>query len=538
MIRFNTGWRTRYGEIISVLIKYGFGDILARLPLKFHLFPRPSSRPWRHVSRYERLRLACEELGPTFIKLGQILSTRPDLIPPEMAKELAKLQDTAPPFPFPAARQMIEEDLGPLDSIFSSIEENPVAAASIAQVHRAILTTGEKVAVKIQRPGIRKVVEEDISILRHLARLMERYVEEAAFYRPTQIVEEFARTIREELTFTVEAAYAERFRWTFRDWKEVYVPSVFRQATSDRILTMEYVEGIKVSELEVLDRSGYDRKLIARRGCEIILEQIFTHGFFHADPHPGNILILPDHVICFLDFGMMGYLDENAKDTLTDALIAYIERDAKAMAQAILKMTQYEEEPIYASLTRDVNTFMNLHLYKPIKQIRIMDIRHDLLELAYTHRLHLYPNYFFMLKALSQFESIGLSLDPDFDFPARIKPFVERLAEKRIWEKWSREILNTLDMLKSLPSDLHQTLRQINRGKLGLQIEQKGLEQTINELSRAANRLVMSLILSALILASSILTAMNQPILGIVGFSFAAIIGLGLLVSTFRSHSP
>ncbi|HOJ51972.1 MAG TPA: AarF/UbiB family protein [Syntrophales bacterium] len=542
LLRHERAIGSRLREIAYVLIKYGFGDIVSRLKLGGYLAlglklltikRTPLLKP---LSRHERIRLACEELGPTFIKLGQILSTRPDLIPLELARELTRLQDTAAPFPGDDAKRIVEEDLGPPDSIFSSFEEIPIAAASIAQVHRARLVTGEEVAVKIQRPGIRKIIEEDISILYELAQLLERHIEEVAFFRPTQIIDEFARTIREELTFTIEAAHAERFRLMFEGRQDVYTPRIFRQLSTERLLTMEYVEGIKISEVEALKRGGYNRKLIADRGAEIILAQVFTHGFFHADPHPGNILVLKDHVICFLDFGMMGFLTEADKDVFMDALIAYTHRDSSTITQALLKMVDYEEGLDERRLERDLLSFMNIHLYKPLKLMRMADILRDVLNITYRHRLRLRPNYFFVLKALSQLESIGLDLDPDFDLFSRIQPYVEKLAQGKLRGRIGREITDAFFLLKSLPADLKEVIGLLNKGKLHFTIAQKGLEQTVQELNRATNRLVMALILGAIIISSSIILAVSgQSLLGSLGFAIAAMIGLGLLISIFRS---
>lgn len=534
--------RSRLREIITVFVKYGFGDITDRLKMGHYLAfglkfftPKPSFL-LTPLNRYERLRLACAELGPTFIKMGQILSTRPDLIPPELAQELAKLQDTAPPFSFEEAKKAIEEDLGPLSSTFASFTEEPFAAASIAQVHRAKLITGEEVAVKIRRPGIKKMVEEDILILYELARLLERHFKGAAFSRPTQIVDEFARTIREELTFTVEAAQAERFSQMFQGRKEVRIPRIFQTATSERILTMEYLEGIKISDIDALDHQGFDRKLIADRGTEILLEQIFVHGFFHADPHPGNILVLPHHVLCFLDFGMMGYLRQEDKDTLMEALIAFARRDVRALTRAVLTTVDYDEEPDEHSLERDVHSFMSVHLYRPLKHIRIAEIMRDLLNITNRHGIRLRSNYFFMLKALSQLESIGLYLDPDFDLLSRIQPYVEKLTRRKGPERLIQEATELVTPLITLPADLRQVLQLINKGKMSFSVEQKNLEETVQELNRATNRLVMALILAAIIISSSIiLTTSGQTIIGAIGFIVAGILGLGLLISILRS---
>lgn len=544
----------RYRQILSVLFKYGYAGIIDRLNLGryievgMRLVSRRPSEPIEMTNNYERLRMAFEELGPTFIKLGQILSTRPDLVPMDLVQELSKLQDHVPPVSFGEVRTIVEEELQlPLEAVYTEFAEIPIAAASIGQVHRAKLLSGEDVAVKIQRPGIRKIIAEDLAILYNLATLLERYIEELRLYRPTLIVEEFARTIRKEINFNVEASHAERFAKQFRDDPTIYVPRIFRYASTDRLLTMEHVEGIKITDIPVLYNLGYDRKVIASRGTDLILEQIFIHGFFHADPHPGNVFVLPENVVCFLDFGIMGHLDEKSKDIFTNMIIGYARRDVSAITDGILALVDWVEEPDRRLLERDINTFMDLHLYKPLKELRIGEIMQDLLELISRHQLRLPPDIFFMIKALTQLESIGLRLDPEFDMAVKVRPFIRRLIQEKYHPKhlfthlW-QDAGAVLHQVKTLPGEIHEILKHVKQGKTKIIFELSGLERLTHELNRASNRLAFSLIIAAIIIGSSLIIAtkvgpllFGYPILGLLGFCFAGLLGLGLLIFILRS---
>ena len=544
----------RYRQIITVLFKYGFGDLVDRLhvgqylEIGMQMISRKRRDRVEKLTRSERLRMALEELGPTFVKMGQILSSRPDLIPVEFIEELSKLQDSVPPFPFSQVREIIETELtSPIDEIFQKFEETPLAAASIGQVHRAQLRNGEDVIVKVQRPGIRAIIEVDLEILLHLATLIERHIEELEIHRPTRVVEEFASSLEKEIDYTIEASNAERFARQFIGNSSVYVPRIFMETTTKQVLTMEYVDGIKASEIDKLDNEGLDRNIIASRGADLILEQVFKHGFFHADPHPGNVFIMPDNVICYLDFGMMGRVDRYAKEHFADMVYGYVKRDESRIAGAILKVVEWDREPDRRILERDIRDFIEVHLYKPLKELHIGDIFQKLLELITTHGLRLPPDIFLMIKAMAQVEGLGLVLDPDFDMTERAAPFIkriklERLSPKRVVGDFFESGGDIVQLLKDIPEELRTILKQLRQGKARIVFEHRGLENVISGLDRSSNRISSALIISALIIGSSLVirTEMGPflfgfPILGVVGFSIAGIFGIGLLISILRS---
>ena len=412
----------RYRQILVVLFKYGFGDLVDSLRVEQYVeiglqrISRKRREKIETLSRAQRVRMALEELGPTFIKMGQILSTRPDLLPVEFIQELEKLQDNVPPFAYVLAKKITETELGaPVDEVFEDFEEQPLASASLGQVHRARLSDGEEVVVKVQRPDIRKTIEVDLEIMLHLATLMERHLKGWNIHQPTRVVEEFSHSLEKELDYTIEAAHLETFGSDFTSDHTVYVPKVYREVTTKRILTMEYVDGIKVSDIERLEELGLDRRKIALRGADLIMKQIFVHGFFHADPHPGNIFILPNEVICYLDFGMMGRIGRQTREDFVDLVMAIVRRDEAKAAAALLGLTLWDEEPERNALERSVADFMDQHMHRPLKELELGKLLHQLLDITSRHRLSLQPELYLMLKAMSTVEGLGRQLDPDFD---------------------------------------------------------------------------------------------------------------------------
>jgi ubiquinone biosynthesis protein len=544
---------SRYRQILAILFKYGFGDLIELLKIEqyievgLQLISKNRRERLEKFSRPERVRMALEELGPTYIKLGQVLSTRPDLVPVNFLRELSKLQDDVPASPFNEVAKIIEEELtSPPGDVFEFFDETPLAAASIGQVYRARLKDGEEVAVKVQRPGIRKVIEVDLEIMLHLATLMERHVEEVALHRPVKIVEEFARTLEKEIDYNIEATSMERISRHFLNDLTIYVPKVFREATAERVLTTELVEGIKVSDVDRLDAEGFDRKAITARGANIVLSQIFDLGFFHADPHPGNIFVLPDNVICLLDFGMTGTVDRQTRENFVDLVDSIVNQDESRATQVLLKLTYWDEEPDVRLLEKYVSEFMGQHLYKPLRDIEISKLLQNLLDLASHHRLRIPPDIFLMMKALGAVEGVGLLLDPEFDMIAQATPFIkrvklERLSPQRISKDLIRLAMESFQFLQNFPKDVLEITRLIRQQKLSVKFEHQGLETMLATYDQISNRLSFSIIIAALIIGSALIVISNIPplfygisLIGIVGFLAAAIMGIWLLVAILR----
>ncbi|MCK9275201.1 MAG: AarF/UbiB family protein [Syntrophales bacterium] len=539
---------SRYRQILGVLMAYGYGDLVDRLDVEQYLeigsklVSRKRAERVEKLSRAERIRIALEDLGSTFIKLGQILSTRPDVVPPDIVKELEKLQDEVPPFPFQEARKAVEEETGkPINEIFTFIDEKPLAAASIGQVHRARLLGGEEVIVKVRRPGITGKLEVDLEILLHLAMLAEKHIEEIAIYRPAKIVEEFSRTLENEMDYTIEAAYAERFARQFFDNPTVYVPKIITDFSTERVLVMEYVQGVKASEIHLLEDRGLDRRIIAERGADLLLRQVFDYGFFHADPHPGNIIILPGNVICYLDFGMMGTVDRKSRENMADMAYAIVKRNEEKATDALLEMVEVDGEPDRRILETDVATLMEMYVYKSLKEIRIEKILQQMLDIISKHRLHLPYDKFLMMKALATMEGLGLRLDPDFDLTRQAAPFIKRIKIKQFspWRLMDDFVSTGADLMRLfrvMPDEIYSILKQARLGKIRLVLDNTGIIILAQTLERIGTRISLALIAGALIIGSYLFISTGKgfsifgiPILGLAGFILAGFLAIVMI---------
>jgi ubiquinone biosynthesis protein len=555
--RFHKTYRNikRYRQIFAVLLKYGFEDAVERLKLDTLIkFGRKLSRKTKSAEQYEhmttaqRLRMALADLGTTFIKLGQVLSTRPDLIPLDFVKELEQLQDKVPPFPLDEAMKIVSAQLNrPIADIFLSFSEQSIAAASIAQVHRATLLNGQPVAVKIQRPKIKNTIESDISILYDLANLVEKYFPESELYDPDGIVDEFAKTIRAELDFVREGRNIDRFRQYFKNDNTIYFPQVHWDYTTPNILTMEYIDGVKISEVDFSQREDLDRKIIARNGAMATLKMIFEIGLFHADPHPGNIFVLKNNVLAPLDFGMVGRLDEQTRTYLQNLLSAIVERNIDKIIKIFIDAEVIDETKDTRLLRIDLNDFIDTYYGIPLNQLEIEKLFNDLIEVLRRHRIALLADLVLMSKALATIESVGRSLDPDFNMMTFVEPYVKKLmAQPVLPRKQLREMRQlaqeTEELIKILPSELRYILRKVKKGKMNLIFEHRGLERLITEMDRSSNRLAFSLIIAALIIGSSIIVFFDKglhvfgfSVFGLIGYVIAAILGLWLVIAILRS---
>ncbi len=543
----------RYQQIIRILFKYGFNDLVEGLHVDQYLetgLKMINRKPHAEIdkrSRPERFRMALEELGPTFIKLGQVLSTRPDLIPPEYSEEFAELQDNVPPFSFSEVEEIFLAEIGQKPkNLFQEFDEKAIAAASIGQVHRGRLHNGDRVVSKVQRPKIRKIIAVDLEILAHIASLTEQYLTDVQGHRPSAIVEEFAHSLSLEIDYTVELTNIQRFGRQFDKNKAIYVPKVYSDFSTEKILTMEHIYGIKASDVDSLRQQGYNLDLISRRGADLVMEQIFVHGFFHGDPHPGNIFILPNNVISFIDFGMMGRLSRNDREDFTDLMFAIVTGNERRITTSVLNITTQFGKVDNDALNRDLINLLDRYIYLPLKELQAGEILSELLSMVQHHNLCLKPNLYLMIKALSTIESVGLKLNPNLELIKLAEPYIKKVKSDRLHlGRLSEEIGDTggeyIKLVKELPEEVRGILRQLRAGNMKMGFEHRGLEKLSRSLDKVSNRIAFAIVLAAQIIGSSLIILSDIPpkwndipIIGLAGFVLAGVMGFWLLISILR----
>ncbi|MCK5515892.1 MAG: AarF/ABC1/UbiB kinase family protein, partial [Desulfobulbaceae bacterium] len=465
----------------------------------------------------------------------------------EYLDELAELQDNVPPFSFAEVEDIFLAETGKKPTeLFQKFEEQPLAAASIGQVHRGRLQDGNEVVVKVQRPDIEKIIAVDLEILAYLATLMEQYLEELQGHQPSAVVDEFARSLSLEIDYRVELANIQRFARQFKGNTTTYVPLVYSDLSTERILTMEYISGIKTSKVELLRSRGYDLPLVAKRGANLVMEQVFVHGFFHGDPHPGNLFILPGNVICFLDFGMMGRLSRQDREDFTNLMISIVTKNDRKVTDGVLSITIQFGEIDHDALSRDLGDLLDRYLYLPLKDLQAGKILQELLDLVQRHKLSIKPNLYLMIKALSTIEGVGLLFDPDLELITLAEPYIkkvraERLRPGRLAEGMSETSGEYLKFIQEVPEEVRGILRQLRAGRMKIAFEHRGMERLAMALDKISNRIAFAIVLAAQIIGSSLIILSDIPpkwhdipIIGLAGFLVAGIMGFWLLVSIIR----
>ncbi|MBI1226090.1 MAG: hypothetical protein GC192_12715 [Bacteroidetes bacterium] len=544
---------SRYEKVIGIMIKYGFADVVTHPPFsRFfpkwkRLVPKHDGQPVTEFTRYERMRMVCEELGTTFIKFAQIASNRPDLLPEELIEELEKFQDQARTVPTENIRKTLELELGEkLKISFEDIDYQPIASASMAQVHRATLLGGQQVVLKVQRPGIADTVALDIRILKSLARLLEHRFPQFDAYQPMELVKMFETSIQKELDFTLEAANIRRFGEQFKGNPDIYIPTVYPEFSTEKLLCMEYIDGLKCTNLPALGEIGMTGPELALKGINLYFEQVFDHGFFHADPHPGNIFVLPDKRVCFIDYGMMGTVMEGDRELLADLLLAVHDRDVDGLKTALLRFSWDASKIDLASLEYDIGEFFQNYSNIGLAEIDSNEVMAALNSLFFDYKIRVPSNLLLLLKALVIIEGVGLMLDPKYNIIENIHPFVVRLLRRKyspakLSKKMSKTLGGLTKLAASLPEDMEDIIGKMKQGKLHIEFEHKGLGPLDNALDVASKRISFAVVLGSLILGSSLLVIAdvpphikNVPALGVFGFVIAGVFGLRWLVSIWK----
>lgn len=496
----------RYRKIAATLARHGFGYILQEVGL-FHILSLPkrlASDPneFNMHSIGERIRLVLEELGPTFIKLGQLISTRKDIFPPSVIEELEKLQDEVPPFAFEQAKQIIENDLGhPLEDIYQSFTETPIAAASIGQVHSAVLHDGEEVAVKVSRPHIKETIEKDIDIMRDMAKLFTQRFQWARYYRLQDIAEEYIDAIRDEVDYYVEARNTEKMRTNMADYPNLDIPAVFEDFSSRRVLTMTFLKGTKLSELAYSNKE-FNKKALARSLTDAFLHQILIDGFFHSDPHPGNIMFTGYEKASFIDFGQIGRLNKEMRKQFINYVIAMTRKKPEQVAAAIYEMADIPETIDHDQFAEDVHYLLQKYYDRPFHEIRFGEAINDIFATSHRYEIQIYKEYTMLAKAFITFESIVERLDPDISIVEIAEPYGKKLAKEQFNPKnyvreWIKEGQRQKDYLLDIPRELRDTLEKVNKGHVGIEMKVPKINIFLNKLDRISNRLSFSIILLA-----------------------------------------
>lgn len=543
----------RYRQIAEVLVHHGLGYLVSALGLERFLPFRwgllRGRGPSHHLRPPERLRLALEELGATFIKLGQVLSTRADLLAPEYQAALAKLQDQAPPVPFAQIREILAEELGqPIEEVFATFDPSPLAAASIGQAHAATLRDGTEVVVKVRRPGVVEQVEEDLEILQNLAATASRHWDVADQYDVVGLAQEFAQTLEAELDYIREGRSAERFAENFAGNPAVHIPRVYWEATTSRVLTLERIRGIKIDEVRALAAAGIDRPSLAEHAAQVILQMVFEDGFFHADPHPGNFFIEPGGRLGLIDFGMVGTVDERTQTQLVDVLLAITSQDAERAVDVLFSLGVARRRADRDLLRRDLEHLFVRYYGRSFEEVELGAMLDDALTLVRRHYLQLPPNLALLLKTIAMNEGLGRQLDPSFRLATVLAPYAQRLVLRQyspaVWAKrLSRASLDAARLGVDLPEQLRRLIGELERGGLEVGMRPEGFEPLVSRLERLGNRIILGIIAAAFVNGLAVLMAFYQPpgwqqwagvIFGI-GFVVAAVLGVYLAWSILRS---
>ncbi len=540
----------RFKQILAVLFEEGFDFLLEKIGLKHEV---PITKVLKkklvkqEITKPEvRLRRTLERLGPTFIKFGQLLSVRPDLIPKDYAKELEKLQDKTQQIPFEDVKEVIQKEFGKnISELFLNFEKEPIASASISQVHKATMKNGDKVAVKVQRPDVKRIMETDTELMEYFARLFENNVEAIAKFKPVRIVNEFKEWTEKELDFRLEARNAKRFAQNFMGSKTVYIPKIYDELTTEKVLVLEFIDGVELHDLDEIKKRKIDFNQVIKNGFDAIFNQVFVYGIFHADPHPGNIIIIKNNTIAFVDFGIVGYFDEKLKNKCVDMLYGIVEQDEEAIMDTLLSMGM-ETDADYEQLKSDISFIIQPLQGSSVKEIKISKVIEEILDIGLRHKIKIPAPFVLFGKTIMTLEGVALEYDPNFKLVEMSKPFIEKIIAKRsspfyVWKKFMHDVDRYKKFAEDFPEKAERALDKIQRGTLKVDINDTDIKKLSLEIDRSSNRVAYGLLIAALLITAAILiniekgpTILGVPFLAFASFFFASLLLSILFLSILR----
>lgn len=539
---------------MAVLFRYGLDEYIQGIP-----FPHTVMDIVRRVSgtrkrlddmpRGERVRKALEELGPTFIKFGQLLSTRSEMLPEDVITELERLQDHVPPFGYEAVEEIVREELGQSPQVvFGTFEPEPFASASLGQVHRARTREGMDVCVKVQRPDIRERIHQDLEILNGLSTYAEEKSGEVRNYRPAAVIEEVSQALEKELDYNHEAAHIRQFAEMFKNDRRVYIMRCFKETSSKRVLTMEFVPGVTLNKLMKMPDPGVNLATVADICVDAVLDQIFRYGFFHADPHPGNIVVMGEGQISFIDCGMVGRLAKDNRYAIADLFVAIVDKDAGKATKTILSITEHDN-PDQGALEREMADLIARYSNQPLKDVSIGNLFRDLNALLLRHGIHIPPDFSMMMKAVSTLEGMVRELAPDMNMTRKLEPHVRRVQLERFHPRhlasgFADSAASVIELLRDLPEECRDILELIKRGRLKIDVEHKASDSFREFVNKIANRIAYALVVGALLVGSSIMVQSGipprwngLPLIGVAGFLISGYMAMRLLFSIWKNDT-
>lgn len=541
----------RYNQILRVFVRYGFKDMVAQMIESSNfrwirrLIPRTTRKKAELHTKWEKMRLVCEELGPTFVKFGQILSNRPDILPAELVREFEKLQDNVPPVSAKVAKDVLESELKKsVEILFTSFEPDAFASASMAQVHKAQLRTGELVAVKIQRPNIRQVIIEDIRVMYTLAGILERRIPSLKAFDLNGLVSNFEDGILKEMDFIHESINIQRFYANLEeDKKEIGTscPKVYQEYTTDKILTMEFVKGTKVSDFDELLAQGHDRKEVAKKLAISYVKQVFEYGFFHADLHPGNILVMHNGTLCFLDFGLMGSIMQRDIEMFGRLFVSVKDKDVRKIIRSLQQMSGDFAVKDMRAFEYAINDFVQSYSATQMHQNEMSSVLNNLKDIILEHGLKVPSHFFLLARSMVTVEGVIHKLDPDLDLLVLARPFMRKIVAKKLNPlKWGEKIFNTLyefgAHMEDFPRDLKNAVRRINTGQISVNLNHQGIDPVVHTINRVTKQIVAAVLVAGLLVGAVMLIIndvgpkwQGYSAFGVIGVILALIVVAGMI---------